>query len=70
VSHDVQELSLIADDSFLLSQGKVVAKGTPEELRNSELPQVKQFMGGLADGPVPFHYPAPDYRTQLLEDSQ
>ena len=69
VSHDVQELAEIADDSFLLSQGKVVAKGTPEELRNSQLEEVRQFMGGLADGPVPFHYPAPDYRTQLLEET-
>ena len=69
VSHDVQELSMIADDSFLLSQGKVVARGTPAELRHSELPEVKQFMGGLADGPVPFHYPAPDYRAQLLEET-
>jgi phospholipid/cholesterol/gamma-HCH transport system ATP-binding protein len=69
VSHDVQELSEIAHDSFLLSGGKVVAKGTPEELRRSDLPEVKQFMGGLADGPVPFHYPAPDYAVQLLEES-
>lgn len=69
VSHDVQELASIAHDSFLLSQGKVVAKGTPEELSRSDLPEVKQFMGGLADGPVPFHYPAPDYAKQLLEES-
>jgi phospholipid/cholesterol/gamma-HCH transport system ATP-binding protein len=69
VSHDVQELSTIAHQSFLLSQGKVVAKGTPEELQHSASPEVKQFMGGLADGPVPFHYPAPDYRTQLLEET-
>src|SRR6185503_14117042 len=41
VSHDVQQLATIADDSFLLSQGKVVAKGTPEELRHSALPEVK-----------------------------
>ncbi|MEJ0087705.1 MAG: ATP-binding cassette domain-containing protein [Pseudomonadota bacterium] len=67
VSHDVQELSTIAHDSFLLSGGKVVAAGTPQELHASELPEVKQFMGGLADGPVPFHYPAPDYFSQLLE---
>jgi phospholipid/cholesterol/gamma-HCH transport system ATP-binding protein len=66
VSHDVQELSTIAHDSFLLSQGKVVAKGTPEELHRSELEEVRQFMSGLADGPVPFHYPAPDYRQELL----
>lgn len=66
VSHDVQELSSIAHDSFLLSQGKVVAAGTPEELSRSELPEVRQFMGGLDDGPVPFHYPAPDYAQDLL----
>lgn len=68
VSHDVQELSTIAHDSFLLSQGKVVASGTPEELHRSQSEDVRQFMGGLADGPVPFHYPAPDYAKQLLED--
>lgn len=67
VSHDVQELSSIAHDSFLLSGGKVVAAGTPEELGRSNLPEVRQFMGGLDDGPVAFHYPAPDYAQDLLE---
>src|SRR4029079_13279966 len=67
VSHDVQELATIAHESFLLSGGKVVASGTPEELRRSDLPEVKQFMGGLPDGPVPFHYPAPDYGSDLLD---
>jgi phospholipid/cholesterol/gamma-HCH transport system ATP-binding protein len=69
VSHDVQELSTIAHDSFLLSQGKVVASGTPEELHRSQVEDVRQFMGGLADGPVPFHFPAPDYAKQLLEET-
>jgi phospholipid/cholesterol/gamma-HCH transport system ATP-binding protein len=68
VSHDVQELASIAHDSFLLSGGKVVASGTPDELARSPLPEVKQFMGGLADGPVAFHYPAQDYRAELLDD--
>jgi phospholipid/cholesterol/gamma-HCH transport system ATP-binding protein len=67
VSHDVHELSTIADDSFLLSGGKVVARGTPAELNKSDLAEVRQFMDGLADGPVPFHYPAPDYTKDLLE---
>jgi phospholipid/cholesterol/gamma-HCH transport system ATP-binding protein len=66
VSHDVQELSSIAHESFLLSQGKVVASGSPAELNRSEVPEVRQFMGGLDDGPVPFHYPAPDYAEDLL----
>jgi phospholipid/cholesterol/gamma-HCH transport system ATP-binding protein len=68
VSHDVQELATIAHDSFLLSGGRVVASGTPEELNRSEIPEVRQFMGGQADGPVAFHYPAPDYRAELLDE--
>jgi phospholipid/cholesterol/gamma-HCH transport system ATP-binding protein len=66
VSHDVEELAAIAHESYLLSQGKVVASGTPAELRASNLEVVRQFMEGIADGPVPFHYPAPDYFDQLL----
>ena len=68
VSHDVQELASIAHDSFLLSGGRVVASGTPEELNRSDLPEVRQFMGGLADGPVAFHYPAADYGAELLDE--
>jgi phospholipid/cholesterol/gamma-HCH transport system ATP-binding protein len=67
VSHDVHELAMIAHDSYLLSEGKVVAAGTPNELARSDSPVVKQFMNGIADGPVPFHYPAPDYYQQLLQ---
>lgn len=69
VSHDVQEISAIADCSYLLSGGKVVASGRPEELRGSQSEVVRQFMNGMADGPVPFHFPAPDYERQLLGES-
>jgi phospholipid/cholesterol/gamma-HCH transport system ATP-binding protein len=68
VSHDVNELASIADDSYLLSSGRVVAAGTPAELRASSSVAVRQFMTGSAEGPVPFHYPAPDYATQLLAE--
>jgi phospholipid/cholesterol/gamma-HCH transport system ATP-binding protein len=66
VSHDVQEISAVADNVFLLSGGKVVAHGTPQELQSESSEIVRQFVGGLADGPVPFHYPAPDYFSELL----
>ena len=67
VSHDVHELATIADDSYLISEGRVAAAGTPAQLKTSDSAAVRQFMTGSAEGPVPFHYPAPDYATQLLE---
>ena len=66
VSHDVHEISTVADTVFLLSGGKVAARGTPQELQSYPSDIVRQFIGGLADGPVPFHYPAPDYFGELL----
>ncbi len=66
VSHDVQELSTIAHDTYLLSSGRVAASGSPQQLRKSDSEAVRQFITGSPDGPVPFHYPAADYNTQLL----
>ena len=66
VSHDVEEIATVSDCSYLLSDGKVVAAGTPEELAANSSATVRQFMRGMADGPVPFHYPAPNYSDQLL----
>jgi phospholipid/cholesterol/gamma-HCH transport system ATP-binding protein len=66
VSHDVQQCFSICDDAYLLSsQGQVAAHGTPRELKASSDPEVRQFIKGESDGPVRFHYPAPDYAEQL-----
>src|SRR5690606_37001748 len=64
VSHDVREISAVADQAYLLSGGKVVASGAPADLAESDSAEIRQFMRGLPDGPVPFHYPAPDYAEQ------
>jgi phospholipid/cholesterol/gamma-HCH transport system ATP-binding protein len=66
VSHDVHEIAEVSDCSYLISDGKVVASGSPDELRNTSSDIVRQFMHGMADGPVAFHYAAPDYAEQLL----
>ena len=59
VSHDVQECFSIADYAYLMSSGgKVVSHGTPDTLRDSDDPEVRQFIRGEPDGPVRFHYPA------------
>ena len=57
VSHNVHETAAIADYVYLLSNAQVVGQGTPEDMNTSDSPQVSQFMHGLADGPVNFHYP-------------
>lgn len=57
VSHDVHETFHIADHVYFLSQGRIVAHGTPEQMLSSTDPYVQQFVHAQADGPVPFHYP-------------
>jgi phospholipid/cholesterol/gamma-HCH transport system ATP-binding protein len=66
VSHDVHETASIADYIYVIADGKVVGHGTPEQVMNTDEPRVRQFIRGLPDGPVPFHYPAVNYRDDLL----
>jgi phospholipid/cholesterol/gamma-HCH transport system ATP-binding protein len=65
VSHDVHESFLIADYVYFLSQGRIVAHGTPAQMAASSDPYVKQFVHAEADGPVPFHYPGRSLAEQL-----
>ena len=66
VTHDVQESLKIVDYVYFVADGKVIAEGTAEQVRASSDPYVHQFICSEADGPVPFHYPAPDYAVDLL----
>ncbi|HUN94118.1 MAG TPA: ABC transporter ATP-binding protein [Burkholderiaceae bacterium] len=58
VSHDVQECFLICDFAYMISGGRIIGFGTPQELQASDVPEVHQFIRGEPDGPVKFHYPA------------
>ncbi|AGL82727.1 ATP-binding cassette domain-containing protein [Pseudomonas protegens] len=66
VSHDLAETASIADYLYVVGDGQVLGQGTPEELMDSDNPRIRQFMKGDPDGPVPFHFPATDYRADLL----
>lgn len=66
VSHDVAETMSIADYVYLLSNGTVIGEGTPEKLFLDDSPAIRQFIHGLPDGVVPFHYPAKDFIEDLL----
>jgi phospholipid/cholesterol/gamma-HCH transport system ATP-binding protein len=66
VTHDVMESLKIVDYIYFISDGRIIARGTPEEIRTSSMPFVHQFVHGEIDGPVAFHYPAPGYGEDLL----
>ncbi|MCX7115744.1 MAG: ABC transporter ATP-binding protein [Gammaproteobacteria bacterium] len=68
VSHDIEETCQIADYLYLIAGGRVIDQGTPQDLKASSSPKVKQFMHGEADGAVPFHYPASPLERELLDD--
>lgn len=70
VSHDVAETASIADLIYVISNGKVVEQGTPEQLGSSESPWVQQFMNAEPDGPVPFHFAAEEYLEDLLKGAR
>ena len=65
VTHDVQEALDVVDYAFFMAAGRVIAQGTPDEIRASPEPFVNQFVNGKPDGPVPFHYAAPQYAADL-----
>lgn len=66
VSHDVAETASIADYIYLISNGKVIGQGTSDEIMSNKSPDVYQFIHGLPDGVVPFHYPSKTYAEDLL----
>jgi phospholipid/cholesterol/gamma-HCH transport system ATP-binding protein len=65
VTHDVQESLQIVDYVYFMADGKVVAEGTPDEIRASDKAYVHQFVWGEMDGPVPFQYPSAPYSEQI-----
>jgi len=69
VSHDIAETASIADYIYVVGDGMVLGQGEPAEMIESDNPKIRQFMKGLADGPVPFHFPARDYRKDLLGEA-
>ncbi|KFZ38866.1 ABC transporter ATP-binding protein [Shewanella mangrovi] len=66
VSHDVSEVLSIADYVYVIAEQRIIAHGTPQQLRQSDNPQLRQFIDGEPDGPVPFHFPADAYKEELL----
>ena len=65
VSHDILECMQLVDYLYFVSEGRIVGEGTPDEVRASTDPFVRQFVQGDMDGPVPFHYAARPYAVDV-----
>ena len=65
ISHDVVETLSIADYVYVIADGHIIGEGTAKQVASDKSPLVDQFIHGFADGPVPFHYPAKNYREDL-----
>jgi len=53
VTHDIVSAYKIADRIAMLYEGKIVFVGTPEEVKSTDQPVVRQFVEGNAQGPIP-----------------
>jgi phospholipid/cholesterol/gamma-HCH transport system ATP-binding protein len=66
VSHDIESSFQIADKMIILFYGNLIAQGTPEEIKNSDDPKVRQFISGSPDGPIPFTLTDKDFIDDIL----
>jgi phospholipid/cholesterol/gamma-HCH transport system ATP-binding protein len=65
VTYNVREALKVADYAYMIVDGVVLAKGTPEELKAARDPYLKQFLNAEPDGPVTFHFPGPSIEEDL-----
>lgn len=70
VTHDIMESLKVVDYAYVIADGSVIAEGTADAIGKSEQPFVSQFVHGNAEGPVPFHYEAPDYYDMLFKEGK
>ena len=70
VSHELEQTFAIADHIIILANGKIAAQGTPDSVRQSTDPLVKQYVNALPDGPVQFHYPGPTVAEDFGNDAK
>ncbi len=70
VTHDMVSAFRIGTKMIMLgtgpNQGKIIAAGTPAEIRASSNGEVQQFINGEPDGPVPLRLSKGDYVERLL----
>jgi phospholipid/cholesterol/gamma-HCH transport system ATP-binding protein len=67
VTHDMTSAFRIGTQMIMLSEGRIIAQGTPAEIRANLDPTLKQFINGEPDGPIPLKLSKDDYLKRLLQ---
>jgi len=67
VTHEMKSAFRIADQMVVLHRGKVLAEGSPDEIKQSDDPYVRQFIHGEPEGAIPFRQTSDAYLKGLLE---
>jgi phospholipid/cholesterol/gamma-HCH transport system ATP-binding protein len=65
VTYNIKESLKVSDYVYVIADGTVLGKGTPDEVSRSDDPYLKQFLNAMPDGPVRFHFPGPDLAEDL-----
>ncbi|MBW2600174.1 MAG: ABC transporter ATP-binding protein [Deltaproteobacteria bacterium] len=52
ISHDVQSIFTVGHKIAMLYEGKIIEYGTPEEIKMSSNPVLRQFLSGSLEGPI------------------
>ncbi len=65
VTYDVKEALGVCDYVYVICDGVVLGKGTPDEVARADDPYLEQFLNALPDGPVRFHFPGPELEEDL-----
>ena len=60
VSHELDATFAVCDHVIVLANGRVAQQGTPDEIRASDNPLIRQYVTASPEGPVRFHYPGPE----------
>jgi phospholipid/cholesterol/gamma-HCH transport system ATP-binding protein len=67
VTHNVAQMSKLVDYCYIIAGGRIAGEGPPDQLTGSTDPGVFQFMNGMVDGPIPFHYQTGGRPWSLLD---
>lgn len=67
VTHDLEHAFQMADQVVMLYRGRMLACGSPDEIRSHPDPVLQQFLQGNPEGPIPTRRSGEEFLADLLK---